>query len=482
MAKLPNNRAAANSGDAAPAWADRASELALWSERRMLNRRDVYGGYRSFAQRGRTYRLRNGRTGRLGRTTTWHARITRQVLARHFAASGPESVVGVHAIAPGNTSLWCGVDIDRHDDAEDAAANQRAALAWFDKLRALGLRPLLTDSNGNGGFHLLVLFKAPLPAAQSHSFARWIVSDHADHGLGRPPEIYPRQAALTEKCPLGNWLRLPGRHHTRSHWSRVWNGRAWLEGGAAIDYILRLHGDRPALIAEITRGRTDRNARKNVTHTRSQPLEYLSTCVNPPSGAVPPAVDAAISQTIPVRVGQRHRAIWRLVGKFLDLRNVLTWTPGLKLAAFDRWWQRAQSVVGTRDRQVSLDDYFAAWGSRKWGEGGALATIIGSALLRPLPDLPLSETGRKLASICRELSRNDGAFFLGTRTPAKALGVSHVTVHNLLNAMIGLGVLRVVNIGESYAGGLASEYQWCGEKLTDPSPAILRPSKRRRGK
>src|SRR5262249_47165868 len=38
----------------------------------------------------------------------------------------------------------------------------------------------------------------------------------------------------------GNWLRLPGRHHTRSHWSRIWDGGRWLEGEAAVAHVLAL--------------------------------------------------------------------------------------------------------------------------------------------------------------------------------------------------------------------------------------------------
>ena len=41
-----------------------------------------------------------------------------------------------------------------------------------------------------------------------------------------------------------------GRHHTREYWSRVWDGEAWLEGDAAIDYLLSFQGDSSKLIPE----------------------------------------------------------------------------------------------------------------------------------------------------------------------------------------------------------------------------------------
>src|SRR5262249_34722510 len=43
-------------------------------------------------------------------------------------------------------------------------------------------------------------------------------------------------------------LRLPGRHHTRDHWSRVWDGARWLDGAEAVDQILRRDGGAPTLI------------------------------------------------------------------------------------------------------------------------------------------------------------------------------------------------------------------------------------------
>ena len=41
----------------------------------------------------------------------------------------------------------------------------------------------------------------------------------------------------------GDWLRLPGRHHSREHYTRIWNDEPfadtpWLDGHDAIDRIL----------------------------------------------------------------------------------------------------------------------------------------------------------------------------------------------------------------------------------------------------
>src|SRR5262249_24312317 len=70
-------------------------------------------------------------------------------------------------------------------------------------------------------------------------------NDYRRHGLTAPPEPFPKQRSIRSD-QYGNWLRLPGRHHTQEHWSAVWDGRAWLEGEAAVAYILGLTGDDPA--------------------------------------------------------------------------------------------------------------------------------------------------------------------------------------------------------------------------------------------
>src|SRR5262249_48951938 len=63
------------------------------------------------------------------------------------------------------------------------------------------------------------------------------IADYATYGLTAPPETFPKQPRI-RPGKYGNWLRLPGRHHTRDHWSRVWDGERWLDGADAVSYIL----------------------------------------------------------------------------------------------------------------------------------------------------------------------------------------------------------------------------------------------------
>ena len=74
--------------------------------------------------------------------------------------------------------------------------------------------------------------------------ALWLARDSEQFGLPKRPDLFPGNDHLTaKKC--GTWLRLPGRHHTRISWSRVWwapKNKSWLEGEQAVAAILRIEG------------------------------------------------------------------------------------------------------------------------------------------------------------------------------------------------------------------------------------------------
>jgi hypothetical protein len=72
-----------------------------------------------------------------------------------------------------------------------------------------------------------------------------------------PPEVFPKQAQLSEERRFGNWLRVPGRHHTRDHWAQVWDGERWLAGAEAVAFLLALDGDDPTLLPELPRPAPD---------------------------------------------------------------------------------------------------------------------------------------------------------------------------------------------------------------------------------
>ena len=243
---------------AAAAWAARAGELAgfFWP---MVNRADVWGGYRPMAERGKEYTDSNGKVKKLGAPTTrpekslrGRVRLTIDHLVTHFRATVPEQIVGLHSTSPENTSRTGAVDIDWHGEGSSAPEiNLAGGQAWHKKLIALELTPLLSGSNGRGGCHLELLLSAPLPTPLMYSFLRWLVSDHANYGLTTAPETFPKQprvAAPGEKGEYGNWLRLPGMHHTNQYLSSVWNGAEFVSGEDAVEFILSLKPTSPMVV------------------------------------------------------------------------------------------------------------------------------------------------------------------------------------------------------------------------------------------
>jgi hypothetical protein len=231
------------------AWVSRAAALAAWAMRRLVVRRDGWGGYRPDDEVGKEYTRRDGTVGKLGAQTTRKGTLTEAVLARHFAAAGRADIVGTHTTSPDSTSLWAGIDIDWHGAGSTAPeVNWGAALHWYGGLRYIGFWPLLTDSNGKGGFHLRLLLSGPVPTPRLYGFLGWLTRDFKELGFPKRPECFPKQPRVTAANPWGNWMRLPGRHHSRDFWSRVWTGETWVEGDAAVNYILTLEGDNPDLL------------------------------------------------------------------------------------------------------------------------------------------------------------------------------------------------------------------------------------------
>ena len=66
-------------------------------------------------------------------------------------------------------------------------------------------------------------------------------------------------AMLSKGKGFGNWLRLMGRHHTRAHWTRVYDLEqgAWLDSTQAIKYILSHQGTTKPIPAEAKEAATE---------------------------------------------------------------------------------------------------------------------------------------------------------------------------------------------------------------------------------
>ena len=183
-------------------------------------------------------------------------------LERHFSGKAPNHLIGLFSISDHSTCKWFAVDIDLHDETvpnadEIVEANKAALFAWAGRLRALGMDPMVMDSNGVGGYHIWVLLDREYPLADTFDFADDLRSDWQDFGLPRRPEIFPPKRAVGPD-DLPYTLRLPGRHHSRPHYTRIYNfeltdENEWLDGGEAIEAML---ATRPSTLPKIKKSKS----------------------------------------------------------------------------------------------------------------------------------------------------------------------------------------------------------------------------------
>ncbi len=238
-------------------WRERAGELGHWAMRALVNRTDVWGRYLNFKQRkvDADGVVHNAITAPF-KQERGKIFLQESSLVKHFQAKKEGEALGLHSMSAHRSSRWMAIDIDLHDSLDDSVTpegNFAAALHWWNALREMGLDPLLMDSNGRGGFHLLVLFAEPMTTESVYYFLKRFVADYEMRGLDQMPETFPKQ--LRAKA-YGSWLRLPGRHHSRAHYTRVWNDdpaedEPWLEGHGAIDRILEIGQAQPEVLVAI---------------------------------------------------------------------------------------------------------------------------------------------------------------------------------------------------------------------------------------
>ena len=182
-------------------WASRADELAT-AAMLMLNREDACGGYRKHP------------TTRKQTDGDWLDMP--EALLAHFKG---ERTIGLHSTSQDNTCRWIAFDIDGHDIDNAAGRNHRAAMEIACRLRHCGLKPYIFSSDGRAGYHVWAKLHAMTPSQEAFALARQI-------GAGLDVECFPKQPQIREGG-YGNWIRLPGRHYKRDHWSRLWTDSGW---------------------------------------------------------------------------------------------------------------------------------------------------------------------------------------------------------------------------------------------------------------
>lgn len=198
------------------AWISRADELAD-AAGRLVNRDDCCGGY--FGPRATTHKEEY--------VKSWLP--MNEALRAHFVG---RRIIGLHSTSLANTCRWMVFDFDAHEGATDA--NMNPALGLAARIRAVGLVPYIFDSNGKGGLHVWCVF----PRARKTHRVYDLAVRLAD-GFGC--EAFPKQDHV-EPGRFGNWVRLPGKHYKRNHWSRLLTPQGWASADETIDAFVEMCG------------------------------------------------------------------------------------------------------------------------------------------------------------------------------------------------------------------------------------------------
>lgn len=227
----------AKTGSIANQWQARAADLSRWTMKHMINRSDLWVSHMppSRQKKGQfaTVMPKMSRRGK--------KKITDQIINMHFQGNRIDHLVGLHANSDTHTARWLGVDISRrgeHDTAKPGD-NFQAALDWADKLKSFDVDPLVLDSDGAGGFRLLVIFDQAVDTRRLNEIGRDLITDWGHRDLVHAPHVWPSWPAEPVDA-VEHFMRLPGRHPTNAHWSRVWDGEKWLEGNDAVEAILTM--------------------------------------------------------------------------------------------------------------------------------------------------------------------------------------------------------------------------------------------------
>jgi hypothetical protein len=467
--------------DPADTWAERAEELADWTEQHLVNRTDRFGSHRSKEQI-RAATKKNGR--RLG--SRWTPKdLTRAKILQHFRATATNHIIGLHAADENNLTLFGAIDIDAHG-GEDAAVNEQAVLHWQRQAGEGDVYALPVDSDGKGGFHLWFFFREKVDAAHVYHYLRDLTSDWEALGLSTPPETFPKTADVrTTPERLGNWLRLPGRHHTANHRSRVYAEGRWLSGREAIAHILSLTGNPPFALPVVSAvgGRLPGGEASETTREGSVGREGREDSVYHPTDSV--IID---NTAIPKELRQKVReAINKCQPKTIRVRNGLEfalaraikgildkWTRGQLKTIFDRWWKKARHVVQTRDEVYCWSEFLRAYDNIHHPAGRSWDDTITAAANEPVPPIATyhPEKVQLLVQVCSLLQRQNPRKpikYLGVREAAYILGCkSPRTGGKVLQLLVKDGLLKVDSIG-SLQTRKTNEYWYLPLAVVDAS-------------
>jgi hypothetical protein len=147
--------------------------------------------------------------------------------------------------------------------------------------------------------------------------------------------------------------------------------------------------------------------------------------------------------------------------------------PGELMKTFETWYESSQSHL---DPKKTHDDYLGAFYAElgkvrvPTGQGGALQAALALVSALPIDELPQlpgmaepPESWRRVAALHRELARQspNGAYFVSCRDTAKVHhSLNKDSAGDINHALVRLGVIEFVRIGDACPGGKASDFRY----------------------
>ncbi len=222
---------------ATKAWDRAADRLAEWSLRYLVVRRDIWGSY-WMDEWGKIHPVTLPRAELRPRNL-----LGPWLLARHYRARHLREIVGTHLLDLEGRCCQGGYDVDRHDERLSAEQTFAIAVDLYGRLVALGFSPLMTESDGKGGYHVRVILRGLVEGRNLRALLRRVAAES-----GHMVEVFPKQDRPDTGKKCGNYLRLPGPVKRCNGYARAWDELGWIEAEDVPAYLLSVRGDDPALV------------------------------------------------------------------------------------------------------------------------------------------------------------------------------------------------------------------------------------------
>lgn len=135
--------------------------------------------------------------------------LTEELIQEHLEGT---TVLGAYHLLKGSSKVkWMGWDVD--------SADRTIAKQYAEKIiKHLGDIPHVVEFSGQKGYHILIFFTEPVPAAQAKQIGDFVRDAEGLPKTGKNHvEVYPKQAKLSKNSPMGSLLKLPLGVHPRSH-------------------------------------------------------------------------------------------------------------------------------------------------------------------------------------------------------------------------------------------------------------------------